>query len=179
MVVIHTKAVAIFNGQLINEAEDKIQYVKYRPSQPFDSNTPINFTIPRNSSQYVSLCESYVFVQCHIEETDQFGNPITASSNSNSNVVVEVNNEEDGGYDTGKDEEDMEQEEEEEENESKITRAIPSNIPPCPFPASAKDVQGYLEEAEHRYIKWKRALTSFKKETDIQEKVKKKALAES
>ena len=53
MVVIHTEAVAIFNGQLINEAEDKIQYVKYRPSQPFDSNTPINFTIPGNSSQYI------------------------------------------------------------------------------------------------------------------------------
>ena len=30
----HTKAAAIFNGQLINEVEDKIQYVKYRPSQP-------------------------------------------------------------------------------------------------------------------------------------------------
>ena len=43
MAVVHTKAVAIFNGQLINEAQDKIQYVKYRSSQPFDSNTPINF----------------------------------------------------------------------------------------------------------------------------------------
>ena len=38
----------------------------------FYSNTPINFTIPGNSSQYVFLCESYMFVQCHIEETDQF-----------------------------------------------------------------------------------------------------------
>ena len=105
MAVIHTKAVAIFNGQPINEAEDKIQYIKYRPSQPFDSNTPINFTIPGNSSQYISLRESYMFVQCHIEETEQFGNPITTSSNSNSNVAVEVNNEEYGGYDTGEDEE--------------------------------------------------------------------------
>ena len=178
MAVRHTKAAAIFNGQLINEAEDKIQYVKYRPSQPFDSNTPINFTIPGNSSQYVPLHESYMFVQCHIEETDQFGNPITTSSNSNSNVAVEVNNEGDGGYDT------VEEEEEEEENKSKVTRAIPSNISPPPplphpFPTSAKDIQGYLEEAERRYIKWQRALTSFKKETDIQEKVKNKALAES
>ena len=80
MAAVHTKAVAIFNGQLINEAEDKIQYIKYIPSQPFDSNTPINFTIPGNSSQYISLCESYMFVQCHMEETDQFGNPITASN---------------------------------------------------------------------------------------------------
>ena len=173
MAAIHTEAEAIFNGQLINEAEGNIQYIKYRPSQPFDSNTPINLTIPGNSSQYISLRESYMFVQCHIEETDQFGNPITTSSNSNSNVVVEV--------DTGEDEEEDMEEEEEEENKPKVTRAIPSNIPlpPRPFPTSAKDVQGYLEEAEHRYIKWQRALTSFKKETKIREKVKKKALAES
>ena len=55
MAAVHTEAAAIFNGQLINETENKIQYVKYRPSQPFDSNTSINFTIPGNSSQYVSL----------------------------------------------------------------------------------------------------------------------------
>ena len=72
MAAVHTEAAAIFNGQLINEGEDKIQYVKYRPSQPFDSNTPINFTIPGNSSQYVSLRECYMFVQCHVEQTDQF-----------------------------------------------------------------------------------------------------------
>ena len=76
MAVVHTEAAAIFNGQLINEAEDKIQYIKYRPSQPFDGNTPINFTIPGNSSQYISLHESYMFVQCHVEQTDKFGNPI-------------------------------------------------------------------------------------------------------
>ena len=43
MAVVYTKAVAIFNDQLINEAEDKIQYIKYRPSQPFDSNNPDKF----------------------------------------------------------------------------------------------------------------------------------------
>ena len=69
MAAVHTKAVTIFNGQLINEAEDKIQYVKYRPSQSFDSNTPINFTIPGNSSQYISLRKSYMFVQCHVEQS--------------------------------------------------------------------------------------------------------------
>ena len=84
MAVVHTEAVAIFNGHLINEAEDKIQYIKYRPSQPFDSITPINFTIPGNSSQYISLHESYMFLQCHVEQTDQFGNPITTSNTSSS-----------------------------------------------------------------------------------------------
>ena len=87
MAAVHTTAAAIFNGQLINEAEDKIQYVKYRTSQPFDSNTPINFTIPGDSNQYVSLHESYMFVQCHMEETDQFGNPITTSNTQSTQAV--------------------------------------------------------------------------------------------
>ena len=80
MAAVHTEAAATFNGQLINKVEDKIQYVKYRPSQPFDSNTPINFTISINSSQYISLHDSDKFVQCHVEETDQFRNPITTSN---------------------------------------------------------------------------------------------------
>ena len=116
MAEVHTKAAAIFNSQLFNEVEDKIQYVKYRPSQPFDSNTPINFTIPGNCSQYISLCESYMFVQCHVEQTDQFGNPITTSNTLSSstptahfrrNVVKEVD-------DNDEEEEEGEEEEEEE-----------------------------------------------------------------
>ena len=177
MAAVHTEAVAIFNGQLINEVGDKIQYVKYRPSQPFDSNTPINFTIPGNSSQYISLCESYMFVQCHVEQTDQFGNPITTSNALSStptahfrrNVAKEVDdNDEEEEEEEG--EEDMNQEEE--EKPKKATRAVPSD--PHPFPTSARDIQEYLDEAECRYIKWQRALTSFKNETNVQEKAKKK-----
>ena len=149
MAAVHMEAAAIFNGQLINKAEDKIQYVKYRPSQPFDSNTPINFTIPGNSSQYISLQESYMFVQCHVEQTDQFGNPITTSNTLSSstptahfrrNVAKEVDDNDEEEEDE-EEEEDMDQEEEEEE-----------------------------DEAERRYIKWQRALTSFKNETNVQEK---------
>ena len=104
--------------------EDEIQYVKYRPSQPFDSNTPINVTIPGNSSQYIPLCESYMFVQCHVEQTDQFGNPITASNTLSSssstptacfrrNVVKEVDdNDEEEEEEEEEGEEDMDQEEE-------------------------------------------------------------------
>ena len=146
--------------------EDKIQYVKYRPSQPFDSNTPINFTIPGNSSQYISLQESYMFVQCHVEQTDQFGNPITTSNTLSSstptahfrrNVAKEVD---DNDEEEEEGEEDMDQEEEEkEEKPKKATRAVPSD--PHPFPTSARDIQEYLDEAECRYIKWQRALTSF------------------
>ena len=153
MAAVHTDAAAIFNGQLINEAEDKIQYVKYRPSQPFDSNTPINFTIPGNFSQYISSHESYMFVQCHIEVTDQFGNSITTSNtpstpaHSKRNVTKEfkIDDEKDEGYKTGERNEEGEEEEEdmeqEEEDKPKATRAVPSNIPPHPFPASAQDVE--------------------------------------
>ena len=58
MTVVHTEAAAIFNSLLINEAEDQIQYVKYRPSQPFDSNTPINLLyleILANTFPYMNL----------------------------------------------------------------------------------------------------------------------------
>ena len=161
MAAVHTEAVAIFNGQLINEAEDKIQYVKYRPSQPFDRNTPINFTIPGNSSQYISLRESYMFVQCHVEQTDQFQNPITTSNTLSSssstptahfrrNVAKEVDdNDEEEEEEEEEGEEDINQEEE--EKPKKATRAVPSD--PCPFPTSARDIQEYLDEAECRYIK--------------------------
>ena len=161
--------------------EDKIQYVKYRPSQPFDSNTPINFTIPENSSQYISLWASYMFVQCQVEQTDQFGNPITTSNTLSSststahfrrNVAKEVDdNDEEEEEEEEEGEEDIDQEEEEEEKPKKATRAVPSN--PHPFPTSARDIQEYLDEAERRYIKWQRALTSFKNETNVQEKAKK------
>ena len=72
---------------------------------------------------------------------------------------------------------DKEEEEEEEEKPKKATRAVPSN--PHPFPTSARDIQEYLDKAERRYIKWQRALTSFKNETNVQGKAKKKVLAES
>ena len=183
MAAVHTKVVAIFNGQLINEAEDKIQYVKYRPSQPFDSNTPINFTIPGNSSQYVSLRESYMFVQCHVEQTDQFGNPITTSNTLSTpavcfrrNVAKEVDNEEEEEEEEEGEEEDEEEDMDQEGEKPKVSRSVPN---PRPFPASAKDIQQYLDEAECRYVKWQRVLTSFKNETNVQEKAKKKVLAES
>ena len=60
----------------------------------------------------------------------------------------------------------------EEEKPKKATGAVPSN--PCPFPTSARDIQEYLDKAECRYIKWQRALASFKNETNVQEKAKKK-----
>ena len=74
---IHTESAAIFGGMNVNEVELKIQYIKYRPSLPYDSKSPITFTIPGNTTPYVSLRDSYLFVQCHVEETDEYGNPST------------------------------------------------------------------------------------------------------
>ena len=73
MAAVHTDASAIFGSSLINEAKEKIQYIKYRPVHPFDSKYPVNFTIPGNSSQYVSLGDSYLFIECHIEEFNAMG----------------------------------------------------------------------------------------------------------
>ena len=60
-------------------AEEKIQYIKYRPVHPFDSKSPVNFTIPGNSSQYISLRDLYSFVECHIEEFNAEGTPLMMS----------------------------------------------------------------------------------------------------
>ena len=77
MMAIHTKSAAIFGGMNVNEAELKIQYIKYRPSLPCDSKSPVTFTIPGNTTPYLSLRDSYLFVQCHVEETDEYCNPST------------------------------------------------------------------------------------------------------
>ena len=71
MMAIHTESTAIFGGMTVNEAELKIQYVKFRPSQHYYSKSPITFTIQGNTTPYVSLRDVYLFVQCHVEETDQ------------------------------------------------------------------------------------------------------------
>ena len=76
MMAIHTESTTIFEGMNINEAELKIQYIKFRPSQSYNSKSPITFIIPGNTTPYVSLRDSYLFVQCHMEEKDQYGNPL-------------------------------------------------------------------------------------------------------
>ena len=72
MTAIHTESTAIFWGMNVNEAELKIKYVKFRPSQPYNSKSPITFTILGNTTPYVSLRDLYLFVQCQVEETDQY-----------------------------------------------------------------------------------------------------------
>lgn len=75
MAAVHTDAAAIFGGNLVNEAEEKIQFVKHRPVGHYDSKSPITFIIPGNTNQYVSLRDSYFIIECHLEETDSSGKP--------------------------------------------------------------------------------------------------------
>ena len=67
--------------------------------------------------------------------------------------------------------------EQQQEEKPKATRAVPTNT--HLFSTSAQDVEEYLVEAEHRYIKWQRVWASFKNETNLQEKAKKRILAEN
>ena len=89
--------------------------------------------------------------------------------------MKEVDNEEEEEEEEGE-EEDEEEDMDQEGEKPKVSRSVPD---PHPFPTSAKDIQQYSDEAECRYVKWQRVLTSFKNETNVQEKAKKKVLAES
>ena len=93
MAAVHTEASAIFGGLLVNEAEDKIQYVNFRPSHPYDSWSSVTITILGNTSQYISLWDSYMFVQCNVEEMDEYGNLIEKITSKRSTVLVEEENE--------------------------------------------------------------------------------------
>ena len=55
MMAIHTESAPIFEGMNVNDAELKIQYIKFRPSQPHDSKSLITFTIPESTTPYMSL----------------------------------------------------------------------------------------------------------------------------
>lgn len=82
MAAVHTDGPAIFGNYLVNEAEQKIQYVKLRPSEPFDSKTPVTFLIPSNTAQYTSLRDSMLYIECHVEETDRYGQPLEENDQS-------------------------------------------------------------------------------------------------
>ena len=74
MKAIHTESATIFGGMNVNEAEFKI--CQNTSNSDHHSKSPITFTIPGNTMPYISLRDSYLFVQCHVEETDQYGNPL-------------------------------------------------------------------------------------------------------
>ena len=180
MMAMHTKLATIFGGMNVNEAELKIQYIKYRPSLPYESKSPITFTIPGNTTLYVSLRDSYLFVQCHMEETDEYGNPSTTGpTRAKRSLNYEGKEEATPPSKSIKkdDEEDLHLGRREngshshrgiaEEEEQSGTRQV-----------MASDMENYLEEAERRWRKAQRAWTAFHTEMDMSEKAKKCIIAE-
>ena len=178
MMAIHTESATIFGGMNVNEAELKIQYIKYRPSLPYDSKSPVTFTIPGNTTPYVLLRDSYLFVQCHVEETDKYGNPTTTDPTCAKRLL-------DYG---GKEEatppsKTIKKDDEEDphlgrrENGSRSWRGIAEEEQSRTRQVMASDVEDYLEEAECRWRKAQRAWTAFHTETYMSEKAKKRITA--
>ena len=181
MMAIHTESAAIFWGMNVNEAELKIQYIKYRPSLPYDSKSPITFTIPGNTTPHVSLRDSYLSVQCHVEETDEYGNPSTTDPTHAKRSLNYEGGEEEATPPSKSikkdDEEDLHLGRREngshshrgitEEEEESRTRQV-----------MVSAVEDYLGEAERRRRKAQRAWTAFHTEMDMSEKAKKHINAE-
>ena len=159
----------------VNEAELKIQYIKYRPSLPYDSKSPITFTIPGNTTPHVSLRDSYLFVQCHVEKTDEYGNPSTTDP---THAKRSLNNE--GEEEATPPSKSIKKDDEEDphlgrrENGSHSHRGIAEEEQSGTRQVMASDMEDYLEEAERRWRKAQRAWTAFHTEMDMSEKAKKR-----
>ena len=167
-----TESAAIFGGMNVNEAELKIQYIKYRPSLPYDSKSPITFTIPENTTPYVSLRDSYLFVQCHVKETDEYGNPSTTDPTHAKRLL---------DYEGGEEEatppsKSIKKDDEEgphsgrRENGSHSCRGIAEEEQSRTRQVMMSEVEDYLEEAERRLRKAQRAWTAFHTEMDMSER---------
>ena len=68
MAVVHTESTAIFGKTPMNSGEEKVQYVEYRPTFAFDGKSAVEFTIPGNTGQYVSLRDSYIMATVQIRK---------------------------------------------------------------------------------------------------------------
>ena len=165
----------------VNEAELKIQYIKYRPSLPYDSKSPITFTIPGNTTPYVLLRDSYLFVQCHVEETDKYGNPSTTDPTCAKRSLDYEGGEEEATPPSKTikkgDEEDPHSGRR--ENGSCSHRGITEEEQSGTRQVMVSDMEDYLEEAEHRWRKAQRAWTAFCTEMDMSEKAKKHITAKA
>ena len=180
MTAIHTESATIFGGMNVNEAELKIQYIKYRPSLPYDSKSPITFTIPGNTTPYVSLRDSYLFVQFHAEETDEYGNPSTTDPTCAKKPFDYEGGEEEATppSKTIKKDDEEDPHSGRRENGSHSHRDITEEEQSVTRQVTVSDVEDYLEEAECRWRKAQRAWTAFCTEKDMSEKAKKCITAE-
>ena len=68
---IHTEEIALFSRPPINVAEDRVSWHEIRPSYMSNAEySLINFSIIGNSSQYVKLSDSEMYVRMTIQKAD-------------------------------------------------------------------------------------------------------------
>ena len=68
---IHIEYVALFSKPPVNVGEEKIAWVEYRPSFITQGGySSVQFHIPGNSTQYVNLGKSELYVKIRIEKQD-------------------------------------------------------------------------------------------------------------
>ena len=68
---IHTEEIALFSRPPVNVAEDRISWHEIRPSYMSNAEySSINFSILGNSSQYLKLSDSELYVRITIQKED-------------------------------------------------------------------------------------------------------------
>ena len=68
---IHTEEIALFSRPPVNVAEDRISWHEIRPSYMSNAEySSINFSIIGNSTQYVKLADSELYVRLAIQKED-------------------------------------------------------------------------------------------------------------
>ena len=78
---IHTDEIALFSRPPVNVAEDRISWHEVRPSYMSNADySSINFSIIGNSSQYVKLSDTELYVRITIEKED--GTPFTTTNDN-------------------------------------------------------------------------------------------------
>ena len=87
---IHTEEIALFSRPPVNVAEDRISWHEVRPSYMSNAEySSINFSIMGNSSQYVKLSDSELYVKIRIEKED--GTPFATKDDDNQTLVSMLN----------------------------------------------------------------------------------------
>ena len=84
---IHTEEIALFSRPPVNVAEDRISWHEVRPSYMSNAEySSINFSIMGNSSHYVKLSDSELYVKIRIEKED--GTPFATKDDSNQALPI-------------------------------------------------------------------------------------------
>ena len=84
---IHTEEIALFSRPPVNVAEDRISWHEVRPSYMSNAEySSINFSIMGNSSQYVKLSDTELYVRMRVEKED--GTPFTTTDDSNQPLPI-------------------------------------------------------------------------------------------